>query len=349
MGEYSRKNFEARAVLVGVTVLVFLIAYYSGWRGVSKRPASRMVDLTYSLIISDIPDEAENVRVWIPMPLTNLHQKLCAFYISDSWPYEIVKEDEYGNRFLVFDISAAALRQSSEAVVTIDFLVTRYANHLLKRRSLAYLVPINELTRHLEPDRMIPIDGKIAEEAYRIAGSTQDQLKQSRLLYDNIVDTLSYDKSGIGWGNGDAIYACDIRKGNCTDFHSLFIGQARALHIPARFIMGLPLPEDDVEGIINGYHCWGEFYLAEKGWIPIDASEANKFPEKKEMFFGGLDENRIAFTIGRDIKLPESMVEALNYVIYPHVEIDGRWHDNVQTTFYFKDYPIGYEKKNKSF
>ena len=36
-------------------------------------------------------------------------------------------------------------------------------------------------------------------------------LFESKKLYDNIVETLSYDKSGTGWGRGDAVYACDVR------------------------------------------------------------------------------------------------------------------------------------------
>ncbi len=151
---------------------------------------------------------------------------------------------------------------------------------------------------------------------------------------------MTYDKSGVGWGRGDAVYACEVRKGNCTDFHSLFIGQARALKIPARFIMGLPLPPDKKKGKIDGYHCWSEFYIPDKGWLPIDASEASRFPEKKELLFGGLDQHRVAFTIGRDIKLPRSAARPLNYAIFPHVEIDGLVHPYVETTFSFRDYRI---------
>ena len=35
--------------------------------------------------------------------------------------------------------------------------------------------------------------------------------------------SMRYDKTGTGWGHGDVLYACDAKKGNCTDFHSLFI------------------------------------------------------------------------------------------------------------------------------
>ena len=151
------------------------------------------------------------------------------------------------------------------------------------------------------------------------------------------MDTVVYDKSGAGWGHGDARYACDIRAGNCTDFHSLFIGQARSLGIPARFVMGLPLPDGVSEGVIAGYHCWAEFYVEGRGWVPIDASEASKRRQQQGAFFGGLDANRVEFTVGRDIAIARASAAPLNYVIYPHVEIDGSTHDAVESRFSFRD------------
>ena len=71
--------------------------------------------------------------------------------------------------------------------------------------------------------------------------------------------------------------------------------------------------------------------------LTLDASEASKFPKNKERYFAQLDQHRIAFTVGRDIKLPGSKSEPLNYVIYPHVEIDGDIHNSVRSTFYFKE------------
>jgi len=286
----------------------------------------------------DIPSRTKNIRVWVPIPLAKDHQKLLSFQVLGQRPYKVAEEPEYGNRFIVLNLTKCHLLDSDTAEISIKFDVSRYAISPLHKHQAAEQAVQYQSARHLSPAHLIPIDGKIAKEAYQTAGYLQNPLKQAKLLYDHIVETVTYDKSGTGWGRGDAIYTCDVRKGNCTDFHSLFIGQARALHIPARFIMGLPLPEDRIEGNIPGYHCWGEFYLPEKGWLPIDASEASKFPEKKEMFFARLNEHRVAFTIGRDIKLPGSEAEPLNYVIYPHVEIDGQTHTDVQTNFYFRDY-----------
>ena len=170
-----------------------------------------------------------------------------------------------------------------------------------------------------------------------MAGDETDPLRKARKLYDHVVSTVRYDKSGTGWGRGDAQYACDVRVGNCTDFHSLFIAEARSLHVPARFIMGVPLPEDRTEGTIPGYHCWAEFYVEGRGWLPVDCSEASKFPEKKDTLFCALDAHRVAFTLGRDIRLPNADGGPLNYAIYPYVEIDGKPHSDIKTTFSFKD------------
>ncbi|MEW6026914.1 MAG: transglutaminase-like domain-containing protein, partial [Planctomycetota bacterium] len=102
---------------------------------------------------------------------------------------------------------------------------------------------------------------------------------------------------------------------------------SRAANIPARFVMGYPIPKEQ-NGIISSYHCWAEFYSAEQGWIPVDISEASKYPDRKEYFFGTVDQNRVHFTTGRDIKLnPPQLTERLNYFIKPYIEVDDViWH-----------------------
>jgi len=134
------------------------------------------------------------------------------------------------------------------------------------------------------------------------------------------------------------LYACDAKKGNCTDFHSLFIAMARSQGIPARFEIGFPLPEDKHSGEIVGYHCWSDFYIDGKGWIPVDISEAWKHPEKRDYFFGSHDLNRVQFSLGRDLRLsPPQEGKPLNYFVYPYVEVDGQEYPNVSLAFSFQD------------
>jgi transglutaminase-like putative cysteine protease len=223
-----------------------------------------------------------------------------------------------------------ALPESFE--VAMDFSVSRAGYHILQNKDQSSSQMTDAiLQRSLAPDRLVPLDGKVLDELAKVVGENMTPLEKARAIYDHVASTMTYDKSGTGWGHGDVIYACDIRKGNCTDFHSLFIGMARASKIPARFVIGFPIPEGVNSGEIAGYHCWAEFYIDGMGWLPVDASEANKHPEKWNDLFGGLDAHRVQFTVGRDIRIASRGrdAEPLNYFIYPQVRIDGKAHGDI--------------------
>jgi transglutaminase-like putative cysteine protease len=196
------------------------------------------------------------------------------------------------------------------------------------------------LPRWLQPDRLVPIDGKVRQWALEVvnAAGAKTDLEKVRAIYNHVVATVKYDKTGEGWGRGDIYYACDARRGNCTYFHAIVIGYSRALGIPARFAIGFPLPAERGTGQVAGYHCWAEVYLKNIGWVPIDASEAAKNPDKREYFFGAHDENRVEFSIGRDLSLnPKQAGEPLNYFIYPYAEVDNKAFASVDKSFSYRD------------
>ena len=175
------------------------------------------------------------------------------------------------------------------------------------------------------------------DEGVEGAGS-DDPASIARAIYDWVIDNVEYKKVGTGWGNGDTYWACNERRGNCTDFHALFISLARSEGIPARFEIGFPVPENRSSGEIAGYHCWVQFYLPEVGWFPIDASEAFKHPDRRDYFYGAHPGDRIHMTTGRDLELRESGQQApLNYFVYPHVELDGApWEGPVENRFRYE-------------
>ncbi len=339
-------------ILGAIAGLVFLsgMALWPAFQRASLRPkgnSEREVQFRYRVTIPSVPSSARRVFVWAPMPFTDTYQTLNGFDVRGPATYTIAEESEYGNRFLVFDLSPAVTSTRDSITLEIDYRGSRRGYRVVSGTPAGSAVPPPPLRltidsgwnmdKFLRPSGLIPIDGRIAAEAKSVAGRIDDPLMQARTLYDHIVGTVLYDKSGQGWGNGDAVYACDFRKGNCTDFHSLFIGEARSLGIPARFVMGFPLPANRRSGAIAGYHCWAEFFVEPYGWVPIDASEAQKNRSRQDELFGGLDPNRIGFTIGRDIRLPGAAAGPLNYVIYPHVEIDGQVYSNVRAEFEFSD------------
>lgn len=306
-------------------------------------PPLREVELTYAVTVAGLtPDGEQDVVAWVPLPADDEVQSLRAWRLLEDHPAQVVEDDEFGNRFVRVDLAdAARTAGSGEVALTFEFEVERRAFSAWTDDETgggeAGSGPAADLAPFLEPDRLVPTDGFIAQEARQVVGDAQTPLAKASRLYEHVVDTMRYDKSGEGWGRGDAVYACDARTGNCTDFHSLFMAEARAVGVPAEFVIGVPLPPEAREGEIPGYHCWAQFHLDGRGWVPVDASEAHKNPERRRFFFGGLDAHRVEFTTGRDLDLPGASVEDLNYVIYPHVEVDGAVHDEVETAFRFRE------------
>src|SRR5438270_9253680 len=98
--------------------------------------------------------------------------------------------------------------------------------------------------------------------------------------------------------------------------------------------MGFPVPDDKPSGKVAGYHCWVEFWLPDRGWVPIDASEARKHPELRDTLFGGQPADRVQLSEGRDLRLPGMKGDELNYFVYPYLEIEGR--PSAQVTWIFE-------------
>jgi transglutaminase-like putative cysteine protease len=311
-------------------------------QALAAAPRERTFQFEYKATVKDIPIDAKQVEVWIPVPQSNHFQRITDLQIESPYPYQ-TNTAQYGNKVLHISLSKA--RQSSFTVtMRFNTVRTEHIQERLREKNGSEAKEERDpyMSRWLQPDRLVPIDGKVkqwAQEVVNAAGATTD-LEKVRAIYNHVVATVKYDKTGQGWGRGDIYYACDARRGNCTDFHAIVIGYSRALGIPARFAIGFPLPDDRGAGNISGYHCWAEVYLKSIGWVPIDASEAAKNPEKREYFFGAHDENRVEFSIGRDLSLkPKQAGELLNYFIYPYVEVDGKAFASIDKSFSYRDLP----------
>jgi len=305
---------------------------------VADAPRTRDFDFTYSVHVAELPQDAHRVDVWLPYPTSDENQEVTVTDVTVPFPHEVLKESKYGNSILHLSATDPKVHEFD---VDLKIRVRRKEylhNAFATLRTGAKGVRPAAVALWLKPDRLVPVDDRIRGIAREVTAGKQDDLARARAIYDYVVDHMAYDKSGTGWGNGDINWACDAKRGNCTDFHALFIGLNRAIGIPAKFAIGFPLPPDHGQGEIPGYHCWAEFYLDGYGWVPVDASEARKHPEKRDYFFGAHDENRVQFTLGRDIVLnPKQAGDPLNYFIYPYVEVNGQPYSKVTRTFHYKD------------
>lgn len=288
--------------------------------------ASRTFVFHYDTVVKDIPGDARSVDVWIPFPTTDVHQTVSAVRMDVPAPARVTHDPVYGNTMLYVHLANPRL---ADLPIRLSATVTRREN----AGTPAVLSPA-ERRRDLAPDRLVPTDGRIRALALQVTRGKRTDLEKAHAIYEYVTHTLHYDKSGTGWGRGDAIWACDSKRGNCTDFHSLLIGMARSVGIPARFSIGFPLPPQRGRADIPGYHCWVQLYIQGRGWLPLDSSEGSQNPSKEAYYFGHNDENRVQFTTGRDLVLnPRQQGKPLNFFVYPYVEIDGKPYTDVQRHF----------------
>lgn len=330
-----------RKVSIGAAVSIALLLSASNVQSFQS-PKQRTFEITYRAIVKDIPMDAKQVEVWIPVPQSDAHQKISRLNIKSPVPYKITQEKEYGNKALYL-----VVKSPKEPTLTVEmtFQATRQEHinrpFLAASKGKGHTLTADEkrlIQRFLQPDALVPLNQRIRTLSQEVVGDKTDEPSKARAIYDYVVANVKYDKSGQGWGRGDLMFVCDEKRGNCSDFHAMIIGMARAQNIPARFAIGLPLPAQRGEGKISGYHCWAELYLKDYGWVPVDASEAAKDPSKKEYFFGAHDENRVQFSMGRDITLsPKPKGGPLNFFIYPYVEVDGKTHGAVEKEFAYHD------------
>lgn len=314
-----------RFLLMGA--IVSLTAFQS-----DTTPRQRTVSFTYRAIL---PAGSTPTDLWLPIPHDSPFQHISRLTIDSPVPYQI-DTAAYGNRIAHVSLPPAA---DSTRTITITFTAQRLEHSQPTTQQTARKpISLAERTRWLQPDRLVPIDGKIKQWANEVVtqANARTDLEKARAIYNHVISTVHYDKTGTGWGRGDIYYACDARRGNCSDFHAIFIGYCRAVNIPARFAIGVSLPTDRPAGQISGYHCWAEFYLNGVGWVPIDASEAAKNPDKRAYFFGTHDENRIEFSVGRDLQLYPAQAEPLNFFVYPYTEVAGQPVAGVKSEFTYR-------------
>jgi transglutaminase-like putative cysteine protease len=305
-------------------------------------PRARDFDFTYTAHVTELPADAHRVDVWLPYPVSDANQDVTVTEVTAPFKHEVVRESRFGNSIL--HLSATDPKVTGfDVEMKIHVRRKEYLhNAFASLKADAKGTRPEAVAMWLKPDRLVPNDDSIRDLAREVTKDKKGDLAKARAIYDYVVDTMAYDKSGTGWGNGDIKWACDAKRGNCTDFHALFIGLNRAVGIPAKFAIGFPLPPEHGGGEIPGYHCWAEFYLDGYGWVPVDASEARKHPEKRAYFFGAHDENRVQFSMGRDIVLsPKQAGDPLNYFIYPYVEVNGQQYSKVSKTFHYKDQDAG--------
>jgi transglutaminase-like putative cysteine protease len=172
---------------------------------------SRTFRFTYSFNVKDIPAGTKQVRVWVPVPQTDQHQTVRVLNVKTPGKTEMTREAEYGNRMMYVELQNPL---PAKAEFTIEYEVTRreysrgdYAR--LERKDQKPGPVSASMTRFVAPDALVPTDGKIKALAVEVTESQTGTVAKAKAAYDYLFTTMRYDKTGSGWGRGDAVWACD--------------------------------------------------------------------------------------------------------------------------------------------
>ena len=259
-----------------------------------------------------LPELTGLSRMWLPLPETDAFQTVEVKSIEAPGKQRLLQDRKHGNRVLLLEL------EPKDSGKTVEILL-----QVQRLEKSAFEGTVSEARQFLSPERLVPATDTFGDIAREVIEGKKTDLVRARALYDHVIDRMRYMKYGDGWGQGDAVYACDARTGNCTDFHSYFIALARSVSIPARFAIGAGIPSDRNEGGVDGYHCWAEFY-ADGKWWPVDISEGDKYSSLATYYFGHHPANRFEFSRGRDLVVdPLPASGPINFLAYPVLEVDG--------------------------
>ncbi len=274
------------------------------------RKGSDAFEFLYRVTLPEIPKAA---RIWLPVPANDAYQAVQVRSMRLAGKERRLKDRAHGNEVLLLELGPG----DGKKVLELRYAVKR-------REKGPYAAPRPLAGHYLGSDSKVPLNAEFAKTVAEVLAGKRGELVRARALYDHVIDRMRYMKYGEGWGQGDAVYACDARTGNCTDFHAYFIALARSAGIPARFAIGAAIPADRNRGGIDGYHCWAEFY-ADGKWWPVDISEADKYTNLSTYYFGHHPANRLEFSRGRDLVVdPAPAAGAINFLAYPVLEVGGQ-------------------------
>lgn len=260
-----------------------------------------------------LPALSEAARMWLPLAQSDRFQTVAIVSMSVPGKRRELEESKHGNRVLLLELGPAESHQQLE----IRYRVKRLEKSI-------YDADPSEREKFLAPERMVPASRQFGDLARSVLEGKTGELVRARALYDHVIDEMRYMKHGDGWGVGNAVYACDMKTGNCSDYHSYFVALARAAGIPARFAVGAAIPSERNVGGVDGYHCWAEFYAEDKWW-PVDISEGDKYSSLATYYFGRHPANRLELSRGRDLVVEPGPVSGpINFLAYPILEVGGR-------------------------
>ncbi len=121
-----------------------------------------------------------------------------------------------------------------------------------------------------------------------------------------ILESIPYATGETGV-HTSAEEAAALGSGVCQDHAHVFIGSARALGVPARYVSGYLMMNDRVEQ--EASHAWAEAWVEGLGWVGFDVSNGISPDERYVRVATGRDYSEAAPVVGMSWGPGESQLE----------------------------------------
>lgn len=189
-----------------------------------------------------------------------LSSETCVF---DPWVPSTEYVDSYVNFCQRMTVPAGDMRIRVEATVETEAVLAVEPN--------APMTPVGDLPdsalMYLLPSRYCPAD-TLEAKALQIAGGCTPGYAQVEAIRAWIAANLEY-RHGVSDASTDARATLDSGSGVCRDFAHVGIALARALHVPARMVVGYLHGLEPMD-----LHAWFEAWVGGR-WYTFDATQSH--------------------------------------------------------------------------
>ena len=250
--------------------------------------------IRYTITVKpDAVPEGETVRCWMPMPRTDVPRQKNVKLLSTSQPDFVRSPMDYAHSTVYMEKKAEA---GKATVFSEEFEFDAYGAWFdLDTAATTTYDTTSDLykTYTSERDCHMVFTPQIRALAERLTQGAATPLAKARRIFKWVDDNFPW-ASAREYSTIENIpaYVLDNHHGDCGQVTLLFLTLCRSLGIPAHFQSGFMLHPGE-----ENLHDWGEIYVPEYGWVPVDQSFGIPAYAKNEQetyfFFGGIDSFRM--------------------------------------------------------
>ena len=250
--------------------------------------------IRYTITVKpDAVPEGETVRCWLPMPRTDVPRQKNVKLLSTSQPDFVRSPMDYAHSTVYMEKKAEA---GKPTVFSEEFEFDAYGAWFdLDTAATTTYDTTSDLykTYTSERDCHMVFTPQIRALAERLTQGATTPLAKARRIFKWVDDNFPW-ASAREYSTIENIpaYVLDNHHGDCGQVTLLFLTLCRSLGIPAHFQSGFMLHPGE-----ENLHDWGEIYVPEYGWVPVDQSFGIPAYAKNEQetyfFFGGIDSFRM--------------------------------------------------------